>query len=197
MNEIFSSPSFHQLLPAPFAGTHGLKLLVWVEAGFSSCREVTENPECIPRAALIGINPVFPCRRASGERMSRGLDPTAPRPPGGGGGPHHRADVGGCGATLCTRGPGAQPCREGAAAALTRSSATPSRPAPPPGRPPGSPSLAGNVGAGAARAAPQRDPEQRWGWRRGGRQEETGRETGRNERWGRQKDTGVSGEEKE
>lgn len=78
MSEVFSSPSFHRPLPAPYAGTHGLKLLVWVEAGFSSCREVTENPERIPRAALIGIDPVFPCRRASGERMSRGLDPTAP-----------------------------------------------------------------------------------------------------------------------
>lgn len=42
-------------------GTHGLKLLVGVEAGLSSRREVAENPESVSRAALVGVDPVFPC----------------------------------------------------------------------------------------------------------------------------------------
>lgn len=67
VGELF--PSTECAIPAtwlffgPRGQFHCLKLLVWVEAGFSSCREVTENPECIPRAALIGINPVFPIRQ--------------------------------------------------------------------------------------------------------------------------------------
>ena len=51
------------LPPMPPRGTHGLKLFVRVEAGLSSCREVAENPERVSRAALVGVNPVFPCRR--------------------------------------------------------------------------------------------------------------------------------------
>lgn len=63
------------------SGTHGLELLVRVEAGLSSGREVAENPEGVLRAALVGVNPVFPCRRVMGAG-EQGRDPTAPHPPG-------------------------------------------------------------------------------------------------------------------
>ena len=35
-----------------------------MEAGLSSRSEVAENPDRVPSAALVGVNPVFPCRRA-------------------------------------------------------------------------------------------------------------------------------------
>lgn len=44
--------------------THHLKLLVWIETGFTSRSEVAENLQGILCAALIGVNPVFSCRRA-------------------------------------------------------------------------------------------------------------------------------------
>lgn len=61
--------------PPPPPGTHHLKLLVRIEASLPSCREVAENPERVPRAALVGVNPVFPCRRARWV-SERGRDPT-------------------------------------------------------------------------------------------------------------------------
>lgn len=44
--------------------THQLKLLVWIETGLTSRREVAENLEGVSFAALIGVNPVFSCHRA-------------------------------------------------------------------------------------------------------------------------------------
>lgn len=68
-------------LPLP-PGTHHLKLLVRIEAGLSSRREVAENPERVPRTALVGVNPVLPCGRARwvSERGqdSTGFLPTRP-----------------------------------------------------------------------------------------------------------------------
>lgn len=62
----FPVPSFSLRPPStpPCSVTHGLKLLVWIEAGLSSSREVAKNPERVPSTALVGIDPVFPCRRA-------------------------------------------------------------------------------------------------------------------------------------
>jgi hypothetical protein len=39
--------------------THRLKLLVWIETGLTSCREVAENLEGVTCTALIGVNPVL------------------------------------------------------------------------------------------------------------------------------------------
>lgn len=103
------------------SGTHGLKLLVRVEAGLSSGCEVAENPEGVPWAALVGVNPIFPCRRVMGAG-DQGRNPTAPPPAEGAAGSHHPAGPGGCGVVRCTRGQGAGQCREGAAAAPARSS---------------------------------------------------------------------------
>lgn len=73
------------LLPPnpPPPGTHHLKLLVGIEAGLSSRSEVAENPERVPRTALVGVNPVFPCRRARPVSV-QGQDPMGlpPAPPG-------------------------------------------------------------------------------------------------------------------
>jgi hypothetical protein len=39
-----------------------------IEAGLSSRREIAENPECILRTALVGVNPVLPCDRGRPDR---------------------------------------------------------------------------------------------------------------------------------
>lgn len=54
--------------------THRLKLLVWIETGFTSRREVAENLEGVLCTALIGVNPVLSCR---GTRPSESVDTNA------------------------------------------------------------------------------------------------------------------------
>ena len=184
MSAVFSSPSFHRPLPAPYAGTHGLKLLVWVEAGFSSCREVTENPERIPRAALIGIDPVFPCRRASGERMSRGLDPTPPSGGRGGTSPSGRCGWLRCSSLHTRPGRSAVP---GGRRSCSISKLSDSIEASTSSRPPSRVPKPG--GERRRRRSPCSSAEGPWA-ERGMEERRTagGRETGRNERCGRQKD---------
>lgn len=56
--------------------TNPCRFLVWVDAGFSTCREVTEHLDGVSYAALVWINPVFTCEGNAVIRPKQHSNPT-------------------------------------------------------------------------------------------------------------------------